>query len=41
MDQGIAGERIKTIAHGNSQPKTKAKTAEARKINRRIEIILP
>ncbi len=41
MDQGIAGERIKTIAFGNSKPKIKAKTAEARKINRRIEIILP
>lgn len=41
VDQGISGDRIKTIAFGNSKPKIKAVTAEARKINRRIEIILP
>ena len=41
VDQGISGNRIKTIAFGNSKPKIRAKTAEARKINRRIEIILP
>ena len=41
VDQGISSDRIKTIAFGNSKPKMKAITAEARKINRRIEIILP
>jgi OOP family OmpA-OmpF porin len=41
VDQGISGDRIKTVAFGNSKPKVRSNTTEARKINRRIEIILP
>lgn len=36
--RGVSGSRIKTVAYGGTQPISTAKTAEAHRLNRRVEM---